>query len=68
MGTAVSAAVDLLVALLSNAQQISTLIQTAQAAGRTTLTADEWSTVVGADDSAEAALLAAIAKAKAVKS
>ena len=66
MGTvAVSAAVDLLVAILSNAQQISTLIQTAQAAGRTTLTADEWASVVGADNSAEAALVAAIAKAKA---
>lgn len=65
MGTAaVSAAVDLLVALLSNAQQISTLIQTAQAAGRTTLTADEWATIVGADNSAEVALVAAIAKAK----
>lgn len=65
MGTAaVSAAVDLLIALLSNATQISTLIQTAQAAGRTTLTSEEWATVVGADDSAESALLAAIAKAK----
>lgn len=65
MGTAaVSAAVDLLVALLSNATQISTLIQTAQAAGRTTLSADEWASVIGADNSAEAALIAAIAKAK----
>lgn len=65
MGTAaVSAAVDLLVALLSNATQISTLIQTAQAAGRTTLTAEEWASVIGADNSAEAALVAAIAKAK----
>lgn len=65
MGTAaVSAAVDLLVGLLSNAQQISTLIQTAQASGRTTLTAEEWASVIGADNSAEAALVAAIAKAK----
>jgi hypothetical protein len=66
MGTAaVSAAIDLLVALISNAQQISQLIQTAQAAGQTDLTAEQWSSIVGADNSAEAALAAAIAAAKA---
>lgn len=65
MGPAVSAAVDLLVALITNAQQISQLIQTAQAAGQTNLTPEQWATVVGADDSAEAALTAAIAAAKA---
>lgn len=65
MGTAVSAAIDLLVALLDNASQISQLIRTAQANGQTTLTADQWTTIVGADNSAEAALTAAIAKAKA---
>ena len=61
----VTAAVDLLVALLQNAQQISSLIQTAQAAGRTTLTPEEWATITGNDDSAEALVVAAIAAAKA---
>ena len=61
----VSVAVDLLVALLNNAQQISELIQTAQANGQTELTPDQWSTIIGADNSAESALLAAIAAAKA---
>ena len=61
----VTAAVALLVALLQNAQQISSLIQTAQAAGRTTLTPEEWATLTGNDDSAEALVVAAIAAAKA---
>lgn len=65
MPVAVSAAVDLLVALLSNAQAISQIIQEAQSSGQTTLTAAQWSTIVGNDDSAEAALVAAIAAAKA---
>jgi hypothetical protein len=65
MPVAVSAAIDLLVALISNAQQISQLIQTAQASGATTLTAAQWATITGDDDSAEAALTAAIAAAKA---
>lgn len=64
-GTAVSVAVDLLVALLSNATQISQLIAEAQASGQTTLTPDQWSKITGADDSAETALLSAIAAAKA---
>jgi hypothetical protein len=65
MPVAVSAAIDLLVALLQNASQISQLIQTAQAAGQTNLTAEQWAVIVGNDDSAEAALAAAIAAAKA---
>lgn len=63
--TAVTLAVDLLVALLNNAQSIGQIIQTAQSQNRTTLTDDEWKTIVGADDSAEANVLAAIATAKA---
>jgi len=63
-GAAVSVAVDLLVALLNNAAQISQLIQLAQSAGQTTLTADQWATVIGTDDSAEAALTAAIDAAR----
>lgn len=61
----VAAAVDLLVALLQNAQSISQLIQAAQAAGQTELTAEQWATITGNDDSAEAALAAAIIAAKA---
>lgn len=64
MGT-VAAAVDLIVELLSQAQKISQLIQTAQAAGQTDLTPAQWAQITGSDDSAEAALAAAIAAAKA---
>jgi len=65
MGPAVAVAVDLLVELLKNAGQISQLIQTAQTNGQTNLTPEQWATIVGADDSASAALTAAIAAAKA---
>lgn len=65
MPVAVSAAVDFLVALLTNAQAISQIIQEAQASGSATLSAAQWATIVGNDDSAEAALSAAIAAAKA---
>jgi hypothetical protein len=61
----VAAAVDLLVALLANAQSIGQIIQTAQASGQTNLTPEQWATITGNDDSAEAQLLAAIAAAKA---
>lgn len=60
---AVSVAVDFLVALLQNAQQISQLIQTAQASGSTTLPAEAWNAILSADDAAEGSLAAAIAKA-----
>lgn len=63
MPVAVSVAVDLLVALLQNAQQISLLIQQAQASGSTTLAPDAWNAIIGADDAAEASLTAAIVKA-----
>lgn len=59
----VSVGIDLLVALLQNAQQISQLIQTAQASGSTTLPADAWNSIISADDAAEGSLAAAIAKA-----
>ena len=60
----VAAVADLLTALLANSQNISNLIAQATAAGRTTLTPEEWATITGADDSAEAALKAALAKVK----
>lgn len=58
-------ALTLLNELLANASKISALVTTAQAAGQTTLTPEQWATVTGADDSAEASLTAAIAAAKA---
>lgn len=65
MNQTIALAVDLLVALLDNASSIGQIIQTAQAEGRTDLTDDEWKLIVGGDDSAEAAVIAAIAAAKA---
>lgn len=56
----VSAAIDLVIALLDNAQKISQLVQAAQAAGQTTLPADAWQTIVSSDDTAEGSLAAAI--------
>lgn len=61
----ISAAVSLLDAILTEASKISSLIKSAQAAGQSTLTPDQWATITGADDSAEAGLTAAIAAAKA---
>ena len=60
MGAALSAALDLLNALLANASGISQLIQEAKTAGQTELTAAQWATIIGNDDSAEAALQAAL--------
>lgn len=65
MEEGLSLAITLLNALLANASKIAALIQTAQAAGQTDLTSDQWAQITGADDSAEAALTAAIAAAKA---
>jgi hypothetical protein len=62
---AVADALDLLVAAAQAAAQIVPIIKQAQAEGRTSLTADEWAQVTGSDDSAEAALSAACAAAKA---
>lgn len=59
-------ALDLLVAATEAAARIAPIIRQAQAAGQTMLTADQWATITGADDSAEAALTKAIAAAKAV--
>jgi hypothetical protein len=59
---AITAAVDLLVAVLNNAASIGAIIQKAQTEGRANLTADEWATVTGGDDTAMAALAAEIAQ------
>lgn len=60
----VSLAVDLLVALLQNATQISQLIQDAKAKGSDTLDADAWNLIIGNADASETALTAAIKKAQ----
>lgn len=60
----VAAAVDLLVELINSAQQISTMVQDAQSKGQSVLSADQWATITGNDDSAEAALTAALKKLK----
>lgn len=59
-----AAAIELLLALINNAGQISALIQKAQGEGRDKLTPEEWASITGADDSASASLKAAIEKAK----
>lgn len=58
------AAIDLVLALLLRAQQISALIAQAQAESRD-LTAEEWAQIVEEDSKARDALAAAIAKAQA---
>lgn len=49
--------------LLAQGQAISALIQKANSEGRTTFTAEEWATIKGADDTARAQLVAALAAA-----
>ena len=61
----VDVAISLVLALIDRASTISALIQSAQAAGRTTLTDAEWKSILDADDAASASLAASIAKAKA---
>ena len=63
---AIANAIDLAIAAMQAALQIQQMVQSATAQGRTTLTADEWSAITGAENSAEAALSAAIANAKAI--
>lgn len=49
--------------MLANAQQISALIQAAQASGRTTFTPEEWAQITSIDNNARAALVAQLTKA-----
>lgn len=62
----VANAIDLLVAATQAAATIAPIIKAAQAAGQTMLTEEQWAQITGGDDSAEAALSAAIATAKAL--
>lgn len=56
----VNTAIDLLLALMLNAQKISVLIAQARAEGREDLTAAELATLRAEDDAARAKLVAAI--------
>ena len=60
----VSVAVDLLLAMLQNAGQISALIQKAKANGSDTISPEDWLTITDADDAARERLEHAIATAK----
>lgn len=60
----IATGLNLLTTLLAEAQKISGIIQAAQANGQTALTADQWSQIIGDDDSAEANLVAALTSAK----
>lgn len=62
---AVSAAIDLLLSLALRAAEVSQVIAQARQEGRSTLTTDEWATILKADDDARAALMAAILRASA---
>lgn len=57
----VEAVLALLTALLNQAGNISAILEKAKAENRDTLTPDEWSQILSADDAATAALQAAIA-------
>ena len=48
---------------IANAQQISAMIQQANAAGTTTFTPEQWATIQKIDDDARAALVASITAA-----
>jgi hypothetical protein len=61
----VTAALELLLALLARTQEISILIAKLNAEGRTELTDEEWAVIVAADDLARARLRALIDARKA---
>lgn len=61
----VTAALELLLALLARTQEISILIAKLNAEGRTELTDEEWAVIVSADDLARARLQALIDARKA---
>lgn len=57
----VELAIQLVLSLIDRASAISQMIQAAKAAGQTTLTADQWSQILNADDAARQVLVDAIA-------
>lgn len=57
----VSAGLDLAIEAMTRAVQVSTIVRAAQAAGRTTLTDEEWGAINDADSQARAELVRAIA-------
>lgn len=57
---AVTAAIELLLALIDRAGAISALITKAKAEGRDDLTIEEWASILAADDAARASLEANI--------
>jgi hypothetical protein len=61
----VTAALELLLALLARTQEISVLIAKLNTEGRTELTDEEWAVIVAADDLARARLQALIDARKA---
>lgn len=61
----VTAALELLLALLARTQEISILIAKLNAEGRTTLTDEEWAVIVASDDQARSRLQALIEAKKA---
>jgi hypothetical protein len=60
----VLSAIDLALALMTRAAQISTLVAQAQADGRTLLTTQEWDAINADDDAERQRLVDEIAKAK----
>ena len=63
--TTVVLALDVVLALLSRAAEISTMIQSLNAQGRTTFTAEEWALVQGPNDVARQRLADEIARREA---
>jgi len=61
----ITAALELLLALLARSSEISALIAKANGEGRETFTPDEWATIIAADDAARERLAALIAAARA---
>lgn len=61
--TTISLAIELALQLLTRSQQISSVVATAQAAGRD-LTPEEWTAITGQADDARKDLVHAIARAK----
>lgn len=60
MSSSVLVALDLAISLMTRGLQISQLVKSAQAAGRTDFTPEEWAVITGEDDAARQRLVDAI--------